>query len=776
MKKQYISILLAVSVLLTGCGIPNHSAKETSTDETQALESKPAEEISYRVIPETFSLELLSQEESYFVSTPKEPYQVENLKKEGSATTWFYPDRHMEVSIKPVNNYLEVCLVNEDSGDNSFVWPVVKGEQYYIPLGEGKRIPGDDKIWADYLTGMDFTVMSNLSMPMFSVVLGDKAVVYIMEHPFRTNINFTNQDGIGFHLSHEYPQIDSVKEKKFRIYLTDANPVNIAGIYKSYVEEQGKLVTLEEKAKTNENIRKLYGAPHIYFWGERALSPEDIRWDNFRKAISGKIIQHLLSVVSPTEEGAEFQKVLERISEQDYVDQYQKNKICQMITLAVKTDGFYDEGIFTAVSENMKPLLQKDVRNEPEQIQLNKYALSAGLPDVFTDADSWGKGFTTDILEEMKHSGIDRAWIGLDNWENAFVNPQLAETASQQGYLIGPYDSYHSIHEPGKEEWKTAAFEDQSLYETAVITNRDGSKETGFKGVGRKLNPTLTMPAVRQRVEQILASRLPFNSWFVDCDATGEIFDDYSPEHITTQQQDYQARLERMEYIGSEKGMVVGSEGGNDFASPVIAFAHGIELMSFSWMDEDMKSNKDSEYYIGKYYSAEGGVPEHFKKQIPIKETYRHIFLDSSFDVPLYRLVYNNSVITTYHWDWSTFKIQGEVENRMLREILYNIPPLYHLDKEEWDLRKEDIISHTRVWSEFAKEAVLKEMTDFKYLTEDGLVQMTSYGEQLSVTANFSEAPFINGDTVLEPKSLIIINHGEVTLYSPEVTSQNGNR
>lgn len=62
-------------------------------------------------------------------------------------------------------------------------------------------------------------------------------------------------------------------------------------------------------------------------------------------------------------------------------------------------------------------------------------------------------------------------------------------------------------------------------------------------------------------------------------------------------------------------------------------------------------------------------------------------------------------------------------------------------------------------------------MTGFEYLTEDGLVQMTSYGDQITVTANFSNEAFPTGDTVLEPKSLMIIDGGEVTVYCPQVNS-----
>ena len=93
-------------------------------------------------------------------------------------------------------------------------------------------------------------------------------------------------------------------------------------------------------------------------------------------------------------------------------------------------------------------------------------------------------------------------------------------------------------------------------------------------------------------MNDILQNGPKYNSWFIDCDATGEIYDDYSAKHITTQEQDLKARLKRMDYIAQEKGMVVGSEGGNDFASSTIAFAHGIETPVIKWDDEDMRKTK----------------------------------------------------------------------------------------------------------------------------------------------------------------------------------------
>ena len=48
--------------------------------------------------------------------------------------------------------------------------------------------------------------------------------------------------------------------------------------------EQGDFMTLEKKAQSNSDIRKLYGAPFIYLWGEFLISPDDIDWKAFRQA------------------------------------------------------------------------------------------------------------------------------------------------------------------------------------------------------------------------------------------------------------------------------------------------------------------------------------------------------------------------------------------------------------------------------------------------------------------------------------------------------------
>lgn len=755
-----IAFMITVSLLFASCS----SQKIEKENINEIIDS--ANKIEFDVEPETFMLSLKTNDTT-FINQGNERMQTNNMIEKEKYKEWEYPSE-LNVKIYNKEDYISVELNGISNNDSEFSIKAHEGDAYYIPFGEGNYIPSNDKNWIEYLNGNQYSVIEGLSMPFFAVSNGEYAIVYIIENPYRTDLKFVEDNGLKIEVMNKFENIDSAKQNNIRIYITNNDAVSISKVYKNFILEKGEYITLAEKAVENDDIEKLYGSPFIYLWAQNIISPNDINWNQFKLELNKPILSYVKERMTSLEEYKEILQVFNEIAVQDYVNNFQKNIIASALTNVLKNDTFYNKENLPKTNEKINLLVGKGIDNlsQTEIIELNKEALFINTDNVFKDVDTWNNEGTVDLIKDMKDSGIENAWIGLDSWENAFYKPELVETAVEEGYLIGPYDSYHSIHEPNNEEWLTAKFDDNSLYEKATIVDKGGKKESGFQNVGRKLNPTLSLTSVKKRVKEISSNDIKFNSWFIDCDATGEIYDDYSVENRTTKQEDLKSRLERMAYIRDEMNMVIGSEGGNDFAASTIAFAHGIELETFSWMDEDMSRNKESEYYLGRYFSATGGVPEKFGKTVPIKEKFKTLFLDMSYQVPLFKLVYNDSIITSYHWDWSTLKIKDEVSSRMIREILYNVPPMYHLDSNIWEENKEIIIAHNKIWSDFSKTAIQNEMTDFNFLTEDRLVQTTSYGENLKTVANFTDTNYTHENTVIPSKSVLIIENGNLDVYT----------
>ncbi|UED74058.1 glycoside hydrolase [Brevibacillus sp. DP1.3A] len=751
MKRKAILLIVFALMLqvVVGCE-SNHANGQVQT--------KQHADFTFDVKPETFEVFVEKDGVKESASEPIPARKVANVQKGEQEITWSYPDDKLDVSLQKKEDHLQITLTS--TGTESFSWPTVKGSSYMLPLGEGKWIPADDREWQSFFKEESLTFAESFSMRFFAVNKNKYALMYVVDNLFNSTVDFAVDPTISFTFSHEFTTINSDKTYGFRLYVTDNDPVSIAGVYKDYIKEKGELLTLAEKAKANPDVEKLYGAPHFYLWNKSFLTAEDVKWRALKTKMDANFIGWMEQFLQSSEDGKESIQQFREIQKQDYVADYQKRAIISGFNYALRSREFYNPKLFTNVDEKTKELIGKgiDKLTEAQLYDLNKRLLKSVLQDAVPPIEKWGNADSTDLLTDMKAAGITNAWIGLPDWTAAYMKPAFTQQANDTGYLIASYDSYHSIHKEENQDWNTAIFEDKSLYENATITKKNGEKKAGFLQRGRLLNPTLSLPSVKQRMDEIMSNDVAFNSWFIDVDAAGDFNDDYSPEHTTTEAQDMKAKLARMDYIRDEKKLVVGSETGNDFASRSIAFAHGIETPVIKWADPDMRKNKQSPYYVGGYWSPAGEIPERYKKQVPIKEEYQHVYINPAYSLPLFKLVYNNSVITSHHWEWGSLKIKGEVGTRMLKELLYNVPPLYHVDRKMWDAEQELIMNYLKVWSPFHKKAVQQEMTDYRVLSEDRLVQKAVYGDDLQVIANFSQKDFTYENQVVKARSALIID------------------
>lgn len=773
MKKINKFILIFFTFFIIVYSIKFVLAKDTKNIEMNKKDSVEIygdlkKEFDYEINPKTLEINVICDSKKEQVSKPLQERIISNYKEENNNISFDYENEGIHVNLKKEKDYIDIDI-KSTKNENKFTWPKVSANSYTLPLFEGKYIPSNDKYWKEFLKDSEYSFAESFSMNYFVSNKENYSIMYIAKNMLDNEIKFNTDDKIEFDFIHDYPSIEKEKTYGFRIYITNKNIMDISKLYKNHIISRGKFKTLEEKAKSNPNIKKLYGSIFIYLWSDNFLWSDDIKWQEFLKNMNSDVCNYIRNnKILETYELEELNNVFEELKQQDYLSKYQKDIIIRDLNKILKSDEFYDESIFAKKDDVIKSYIKKGLNNlnQLEIFDLNKRALYNNF-DVFNYIKYFGNGNSLKLLDELDKMKINNAWLGFADWIPSMINPKFNEIAIKRGYLVAPYDSYHSIHEVKDNEWITASFDDERLYYDATITNKNNKKIGGFLGRGRKLNPTLSMPYVKYRINKILDTGVKFNSWFLDVDGAGEFHNDYSKEHITTKLQDQTARLNRMKYIANDKELVLGTESGNDYCSDVIAFAHGIESPVLKWGDNDLRVNKESKYYLGNYWSNTGGVPTKYFKQVELKDLYKRIYYSPIYSLPLYKLVYNDSVITSHHWESGSLKFKEVIVDNMLYEILYNVPPLYQLDLDELNKHKNIIKNHYAVFSKFHKEAIKKPIKDFCYLTKDKLVQKMVYDENLYVIVNFSNNNYIYDGKKIEGKSVYIKLDNEEILYKP---------
>jgi hypothetical protein len=302
------------------------------------------------------------------------------------------------------------------------------------------------------------------------------------------------------------------------------------------------------------------------------------------------------------------------------------------------------------------------------------------------------------------------------------------------GYLVAPYDSYETaLTVTENPDWTTAHLGARANLECAIVL-KGGAFKTGFQQSGHYTDPRCVRPLLEARIKAIQA-RAGFNSWFLDAYATGMLFDSYRPGATMTQAQNAEGNIDASRWVNETLQLPAGSEDGNATTARGVLFAHGMQTPVIGWGDADMSKNPQSPYFVGGWFPNE--KPQVFFKSVPLKEPYRTVHFAPQTRLPLYQAVFHGSVITTHHWLFDSLKLSNvRVENE-LTQLLYNVPPLYHLSADTLQQRLPVMVRQDGFFRPLHERLATEAMTDFRWLSEDRLVQQTTFADSTRLVANF---------------------------------------
>jgi hypothetical protein len=618
----------------------------------------------------------------------------------------------VSVSVKPSVKNAQASVRFEADGASRFTWPFYgtpdESVSYILPKAEGLLMEPRDAIWRTVAWPRELDTLETFSLPLWGVMGKGWTITYLMTNPFDNTMSFRDTErGLSWSVAHEFNRLWRKKEFGYDIIVGPESPVEPARQFRRRLMEAGQFVSMKHKISRTPEADKLPGAAHVYLWTLGVLGRDDVKdWKALARTLAASNDPFVIAIRQRIGGSAE----LKQIAETGKPGAWQKREILAVLGQAIR---------------------------EPA----DRRRVFAAFPGAFAPVEQWGDGVSAKQFDRFRSKGLDRLWLGISSLDQVQGQADAVEAARNRGYLIGPYDSYDSIHAPGtKDTWETAQF-DAELYEKGSIAGPDGSKPFGFQKKGHWLSSIAARPYVERRVGRTFAD-FPFNSFFMDCDATGDMRDNYAPAFLATKADDMRERLSRMQWVVDRYKTPIGSEDGWWFAAPVIHFAHGMMTPYFGWGDARLQ-NKSSPYYLGGYWPPD--APAIFFKKVAAPEDYRAIYYNPRVRIPLFQTVFHDSVVTTHHWTRPSLKFSNATRVNELLELLYNVPPLYHLNPEEWDNQAEAIARHYRFFSPLHRKSAMLPMSGFAWLTADRLVQKTWFGGEIEMIANFGAEPYLYG-------------------------------
>ena len=125
--------------------------------------------------------------------------------------------------------------------------------------------------------------------------------------------------------------------------------------------------------------------------------------------------------------------------------------------------------------------------------------------------------------------------------------------------------------------------------------------------------------------------------------------------------------------------------------------------------------------------------------------------LNPKYRAPLWELVFHDCVQSYWYWGDSHNCCPELMDQRDRFCMLYGQPPLFSFNVGNWEKLKDRITASYHKTVSLAKKVGYATMDRFDYLTEDRMVQQTTFSDGTVVTVNFSDEVYTDSIVTLLP-------------------------
>ena len=332
---------------------------------------------------------------------------------------------------------------------------------------------------------------------------------------------------------------------------------------------------------------------------------------------------------------------------------------------------------------------------------------------------------------DLKGMGIDRALLLLGGWNRAGYDREhvdmwppaesaggaaalkrAASAAASSGFLFSLHDNYQDIYT-----------EAPSYTDKCVMKHVDGSLQVGGTWDGGLCRLVCSSQAFvfAERNLDLVTGSVPISSYYLDTTTAAHLYECYDPTHPLTRSEDRSNKLELLRSL-SRRGLIVGGEGGTDWAVPVCSFFEGLPGSS-----------------IGQYTGIESA--------------------DFGLVAPLFNLVYHDAVVC--YWQHGQPFGREDHVNHVLHDLMSGQPSSWSLVYDQWEDLKGLIKETYELLSRFHRITAYHEMVSHEFLSEDFTVHRTHFSDGSEVIVNFGIVTAQVDGNAIAPKGFWVHSPGQ---------------
>lgn len=342
------------------------------------------------------------------------------------------------------------------------------------------------------------------------------------------------------------------------------------------------------------------------------------------------------------------------------------------------------------------------------------------------------------FIDRLIKYGVNKAIFSFyESWHvyEHEQDPDLIQYAVDKEFLAGRYDIDTDVWDP-KEIPSHLTHIRTDAYPKDVVVKENGGMQKNWTRYlnGRPVEGyTVCSSAFWKYGEPRIGNDLirnNYNARFFDTILSLALLECYSTKHPLTRYEDMILKKSYLEAVREKFGLIMGSEDIRDYAVNQLDYNEGVLTIvaapnaAYSWLDPVSELGEEYEKYN----------------------------MDATRRIPLFQLVYHNSLASTWYTGDSVSKVPAYWQKKDLFTVLYGCMPLIMpQSRAYWDENEAAFLSSIHLAGSFYECVGDERLVTHQFISRDKLVQRTLFSNGWEVIGNFSDQNISHKNFIIPP-------------------------